>query len=381
MSSSSVIPSLLLLSEGSPVFHLCNNAGRDRKHAQPRPTHRMKMEGRGQPQAALLRLQRNSSKAPVASWRLTTGMIEEMAGGWKPISPRPTYIVSTKRAQSRARSKGYPSSSTAHGSSLQRTVDRLYVAPRRLALGQNSGEMSGFLDSDFNYHSYHERSKPEVANVSPTSTWSGQVHLEQRGGSSDEQHVPACLQWRASLGHIGNLLPSSPCDHCSRGSGTQLKDKSMDVLDLLTLPTKKHLKKYRSSQLGRNAGKSGPINSRMSLPDLRSVPLAGWRNSDNDLRNLNAYNLAQTSSHGSAYPAPLAACRNGRREESLFPPSFTMPDLQPKRGLFGTITIVPSNPSIPSQAMKGGRCFNLEVQGTQPNKQFDVPDYMMYRRT
>lgn len=364
--------------------------GVNRKHARrPRPslqaiTHRKKMDGQGQPaaQVALLRSQRKSSKAPLSSWRLTTGMIEELAGGWKPISPRPTYVVTPKRAQSRANSKGYPSSSSAHGSSLQRIVDRLYVTPRRVALGQNSGGMSGFVDSNFNYHSYNERSQPEVANLSPPATWGGQVHLQQRGGSSDEQHVPACLQWRASLGHIGNLLPSSPCVHCSRGSGTHLKDKSMDVLDLLTLPTKKHLKKYRSSQLGRQAGKLGPINSRMSLPDLRSVPLTGWRNSDSDLRNLNAYNLAQTSTHCSAYPTHLATCHDSRREESLYPPSFTMPDLQQKRGLFGTITIIPSNPSIPSQAMRGGRGFNLQVQGTQPNKQFNVTDYnVMYRRT
>lgn len=343
----------------------------------------MEGECRPTPQASLLRSQRSYSKAPMASWRLTTGMIEEMVGGWKPICPRPTYIVAPKRAQSRAQSKGYPSNSSMHGPFLQRNVDRLYAAPRKLALGHNSGEMSGFVDSEFNYQSYHERRQLEVANMSPTGTWSGYVQLKQHQEGRDEPSVPACLQWRASLGHIGHLLPSSPCTHCSRGGETQVKDKSMDVLDLLALPTKKRLKKYRNSQLGRHSGKRGPINGRMSLPDL-SVPLTGWRNSSSDLKSLTAYNLAQAyphTTHGPAQPTHLAPSQKGQGQELLYPTSFTMPDLHQKRGLFGTITIIPSNPSIPSQAMKRGRYYNLEVQGIQPSKHLHGTEHMMYRRT
>ena len=189
--------------------------------------------------------------------------------------------------------------------------------------------------------------------------------------------MPACLQWRASIGDIGRLLPSDPCEHCSSGRGMQVKDKSMDVLDLLALPTKKRLKKYRNSQLKRH----GPLNSRMSLPDL-SAPLAGWRSSSGELRNLNAYNLARAypgTTHGPTQPSHF--CQKGPGEGPLYPPSFTMPNLQQKRGPFGTITIIPSNPSIPNQVMRGGRYFNLEVQGIQPNKQFSGTEYLMYRRT
>ena len=339
----------------------------------------MEDQSRPAPQVRLLRLsQQKPSKCPLASWRLTTGMIEELLGGWKPVCPRPTYVVVPKRTQSRAQSKG-SSSSSLHGASLQRSVDRLCVAPRRLALGHSSGELSGFLDSDFNYHSYHETAKPVRQSIDTSSvTWSGHVHVHQEHREDcDELSVPACLQWRASIGDIGRLLPSDPCEHCSSGRGMQVKDKSMDVLDLLALPTKKRLKKYRNSQLKRH----GPLNSRMSLPDL-SAPLAGWRSSSGELRNLNAYNLARAypgTTHGPTQPSHF--CQKGPGEGPLYPPSFTMPNLQQKRGPFGTITIIPSNPSIPSQVMRGGRYFNLEVQGIQPNKQFSGTEYLMYRRT
>ena len=142
---------------------------------------RMEDQSRPAPQVRLLRLsQQNPSKCPLASWRLTTGMIEELLGGWKPVCPRPTYVVVPKRTQSRAQSKG-SSSSSLHGASLQRSVDRLCVAPRRLALGHSSGELSGFLDSDFNYHSYHEIAKPVRQSIDTSSvTWSGHVHVHQR---------------------------------------------------------------------------------------------------------------------------------------------------------------------------------------------------------
>ena len=338
-------------------------------------TKKMEARCRPAPQVSLLRSQRNSSKCPMSSWRLTTGMIEEMVGGWKPICPRPTYVVVPKRVQSRARSKDCSSNGSMHGPSLQRSVDRLYNTTRR---GNNSAELSGFLDSDFNYHSYHEAPttgrQSEAANVSPFSTWSGNVHLQQHQESCDELDTPACLQWRASLGHIGHLLPSSPCEHCTKG-----KDRSMDVLDLLALPTKKRLKKYRNSQIRRH----GPLNGRMSLPDL-SAPLTGWKNSSGDLRNLNAYTLAQAyagTTHVPAQRSHLGTCQKARGGEPLYSASFTMPELHQKRGPFGTITIIPSNPSIPSQTTKGGRYFNLKVQGIQPNKHFSGTEHMLYRRS
>ena len=129
--------------------------------------------------------------------------------------------------------------------------------------------------------------------------------------------MPACLQWRASIGDIGRLLPSDPCEHCSSGRGMQVKDKSMDVLDLLALPTKKRLKKYRNSQLKRH----GPLNSRMSLPDL-SAPLAGWRSSSGELRNINATTWhGPTQAQHMALRSPATSAKRGLEGVHYTPPA------------------------------------------------------------
>ena len=288
-------------------------------------------------------------------------MVEEASCGWPSVFAQPTYHVCSTpdRGSSRRKKKMKQECATP----VRGVVDRLYVGPRRGL--STSCVLAGHVDDDYNYYYNNPKGLPARSNPGSTPTdsafyWSdGEfVSLVPRDlpSTSDKDMTSDCNSTLKNASGTGVYILESPYN-------AEKASTRMSVLDLLTLPSRKRLshKKGPSSSKGHMKSiRKSRIGT--SLPDIQKLAC--------DLKELEVNQLSTFNAcHSSKYE--LSASSNKlyftQPEKALTPTHNHRP-----HGAFGTITINPSNPSIPSiQASK--RYFNLEVQGNHPHKQFYRP--------
>ena len=316
------------------------------------------------PHLVLRSLSCKATNGPSSVWRLSQGMIEEAMSGWPSVSPRPTYHVSAPSGSRRKQRKLSKQELSSNHSSGKGVVERLYIGSRKAV--SPSCMLTGYVDEDCNYH-YNSKALSTKPNYRSSSLLDSSYYW------SDGDIVSFLPGGRPSVStdtanNCHSVVKNTGEGHFDSSYYTTKASAPVSVLDLLTLPSRKRLRRQKRSSASKvhlaSLQRSG-IGT--SLPDIQKLT--------SDLRDLEI-RQATIASDPNMSQNPKYGLLNAKSGKVYFtePSSKTVEATQSHRphGAFGTITINPTNPSIPTtQTTK--KYYNLEVQGIHPHKQFYKP--------